>query len=275
MPEHVRKKIMSYLLIALLIYGIVIGFLFLSQRDILYYPMGEAIAPSDVEVVSTNLQKDRGYAAPKGWHIPPTAERRKVILHFHGNAGNISHRLDLMLPFVDDGYGVLLAEYSGYGGNEGSPSEESIFLDAEGYYQTLLSLGYKSDEIILFGESLGSGPATYLAEKYDANALILQVPYDSVLNVAKAKYPFILGMRFLLKDHFDNLSRISNINMPLFILAAENDGIIPVKHAKNLFESASMPKLMAVAEAIGHNDIYPDLLYNEVTKFLKIHNLHK
>tara|TARA_R110002124_G_scaffold64985_2_gene177531 strand:+ start:333119 stop:333943 length:825 start_codon:yes stop_codon:yes gene_type:complete len=243
-------------------------FLYVSQRSLIYFPSeSTAEAPDGVLKVSYKV-KGSGDELHKNWYVPPLSYDKQIILHFHGNAGSIDSRYNKMLPYIQQGYGVMLSEYPGYGGNPGAPSEESFFEGAENSYRSLINLGYEPQEIILYGESIGAGSATYLAQKYEAKALVLEVPFDSLLNVVKGKYPFILGMKYLLKDHFDNLSRIADVNMPVLVMLAEKDEVIPTKFGENLYNKASEPKQLEILKGLGHNNVTGNETYPIMRDFI-------
>lgn len=258
---------MSVLGVLLLIYVGIIVVLYLAQRQILYYPIGINNAPEGVSQLTAIDTQNRGYS-PEGWFIPPTGEYKSVILHFHGNAGNVASRYTAFLPLLATGYGALFAEYSGYNGNHGKPSKDNIIADADGYIQKLFELGYEAKDIVVYGESLGSGPASYVATKYDVPTLILQVPYDSIAAVAKKKYPFIIGLDYLLKDNFDNVEYLTNYKGRSLFLLAERDNVIPTIHGETLYNSVSEPKLLHVFKGAGHNDIYETDYLQRVYDFL-------
>jgi|TARA_R110002126_G_scaffold13118_2_gene56355 fermentation-respiration switch protein FrsA (DUF1100 family) len=261
------KKMANYLFFFLCAYGGLITYLYSKQREMLYHPHGASAVPAAVSEVYAMDVSNRGFA-PKGWYVEASDPSKPTILHFHGNGGNVAMRYDGLQDFIKDGYGLLLAEYSGYGGNTGAPSEKSIYRDAEAYYAYLQYIGLAQSDIVLYGESLGSGPATYLAQKYDAKALVLEVPYDSILSVAKAKYWFVVGLRYLLKDHFDNIGRIDSINMPVLMMLAEHDEVIPISHGKALFLKAKEPKLLRVHHGVGHNGLKRKDVFADVNAFL-------
>jgi fermentation-respiration switch protein FrsA (DUF1100 family) len=266
-----KSTIMIVIIAAISIHLLVTLLLYVTQRSAIYFPTETADkVPDDVLRMSYKL-KANGGEQHFNWYVPPLSYDRQIILHFHGNAGNISSRYKTMQPYIEQGYGVLLSEYPGYGGNPGTPSEESFFEGAENSYRSLINLGYEPQDIILYGESIGGGAATYLAQKHEAKALILEVPFDSLLNVVQSKYPFLIGTKYLLKDHFDNVSRIADINMPVLIMLAEKDQVIPTKFGQNLYDKASEPKQLEILQGLGHNDITGDVTYPIVSGFISKH----
>jgi fermentation-respiration switch protein FrsA (DUF1100 family) len=266
---NIMKSTFITVIVAMIfIHLLVTLFLYVTQRSVIYFPSESASeVPDGVLKVGYKL-KAYGDELHINWYVPPLSYDKQIILHFHGNAGNVESRYKTMQPYIEQGYGVLLAEYPGYGGNLGTPSEESFFAGAENAYRSLINLGYEPQDIILYGESIGGGSATYLAQKHEAKALILEVPFDSLLNVVQSKYPFLIGTKYLLKDHFDNVSRIADINMPVLIMLAEKDQVIPTKFGQNLYDKASEPKQLEILKGLGHNDITGGVTYPLVSDFI-------
>jgi uncharacterized protein len=175
------------------------------------------------------------------WYLPPPQAARPVILYFHGNGGHIGYRTERLRRFARSGYGVLLVEYRGYAGNPGHPSERGLFLDGEAALDFLTASGVKPDHTALWGESLGSGVAVYLAAAREVGALILEAPFTSVAACAQRHYPFVPAA-FLLRDRFDSLSRIRAVRAPLLVLHGERDMVVPVRHGRALLAAATAPK---------------------------------
>lgn len=266
MLKRIYKTLLSLLIYFVPVYLVLIALLYFGQREMLYYPFGQAQPPQDVEVVKAVDTTNRGYV-PTGWFIPPK-DGKPIIVHYHGNASRIDNPYHYLRPFVSEGYGVLLAEYSGYNGNAGSPSKESLYADAEGYHALLIDMGYQTTDIVMYGESLGSGPATYIAGKYQTRGLILHVPFDSLYNVAKSRYWFVLGLKYLMKDQYDNLENLQGYKGASLVLLAENDRIIPVSHGRNLYNALSDKKTLKVYQGLGHNDAYNQTTIKDKLDFL-------
>jgi fermentation-respiration switch protein FrsA (DUF1100 family) len=177
-----------------------------------------------------------------------------VIVYFHGNGGHIGYRRDRLRWFAQSGYGVLMAEYRGYGGNPGTPSETGLHIDAVAALEFLAGAGIEADRLVLYGESLGSGVAVQLARQRQIAGLILEAPFTSVADVAQFHYPF-LPAAVLVRDRFDSLFRISEVKTSILILHGEQDRVVPVRYGRELFDAAPQPKRLWLAKEGGHEDL--------------------
>ena len=187
---------------------------YLAQRQLLYFPDKTRISPSDAgltaveEIVLTSTSGD----ALVSWYA--RVESGPTVLFFHGNGGNIATRTRDIEVFQAEGYGVLMVGYPGYGGNSGKPSEAGFMAIAKAAYDFLQSDGIDAEDIVLYGESLGSAVAVQLATSVNAGALVLEAPMSSVQDIARQAYPY-LPIKLLLKDTFLSRDYIANIEMPL------------------------------------------------------------
>jgi hypothetical protein len=190
-----------------------------------------------------------------GWFLPAKGSRLTVLL-FHGNAGNVSHRLDraLMMQLrlkVD----TLLLDYRGYGRSEGSPDEAGTYEDARAAYRWLVARGTSPERLVLFGESLGSAVATQLATEVASRALVLESPFTSVPDMARAVYPFLPLWPFV-RTRYDTLTKVKTLRIPLLILHGERDEVVPFAQGRRVFEAAPGPKRFYAIPGAGHNDTY-------------------
>jgi hypothetical protein len=192
------------------------------------------------------------------WH-QPAAQGRATILYLHGNGGHIGYRGDRVRPFIEAGFGVLLVEYRGYGGNPGRPSEQGLMSDARAALAFLDAAGAPSAATVLYGQSLGSTVAVAIAAERAAAgqpvaALVLEAPLSSVSDVAAHHYPWV-PVRWLLKDRFEALARIAQVGAPVLIIHGEADDIVPIRYGRALFEAAAEPKEAGWIRGGGHEDL--------------------
>jgi uncharacterized protein len=232
-----------------------LGVFYLFQRNLLYFPDTDR---PDARELKLPAVREVELATSDGlrllaWYVPPRPGR-KVIAYLHGNGGNIADRADRLHRFAEEGFGVLLVEYRGYGGNAGSPTEEGLFADARAGLDFLAVEGVPPDRIVLFGESLGTGVAVRMASERAVAMLLLESPYTSIAAVARWHYPF-LPVDLLLKDRFDSLSRIAGVRAPLFVMQGGRDGVVPPQSGRELFAAAPEPKEIWIAPDGGHNDL--------------------
>lgn len=252
--QTLKKKIMNILLFLVLLYLGVLAALYIMQRSIIYYP--DRSRPADVAGVERVSVRTSDDLTLEGFYLPPSNADKPVIVFFHGNAGHYGHRLFKASILNESGYGVLLAEYRGYGGNPGAISEDGFYRDGRAFIDWLQGeRGVSSDQLVLYGESIGSGTATQMAIEYDIAALVLEVPFSSLYDVAKRQY-FFLPVKYLLKDKFFNDRKISRINAPLLIVYSQGDRIIPAYSTLKLYDAAIAPKNIKNFPQANHNDLY-------------------
>lgn len=176
-----------------------------------------------------------------GWFIAKPGAN-KTVLFFHGNAGNISHRRDSIRIFHNIGLNVFIIDYRGYGKSQGSPSEKGLYLDARAAWNYLLEQKkIKSEDIILFGRSLGGAVATQLATQVKPAGLILESTFTSASDMAEMIMP-VLSMLIILRYQFNSIDRIKGITQPILVLHSPQDDIIPYQLGVKLFENANEPR---------------------------------
>ncbi len=186
-----------------------------------------------------------------GWYVPAPSSLRTVLL-LHGNAGNISHRLDKLAALNELGASVFLLDYRGYGRSEGAPDEAGTYRDADAAYGWLRDRGVAPEQLIIYGESLGGPIATDLAAREPVGGLILESSPSSILAVAQSLYPWLPVSAFL-SVRYDALAKIPRVRSPLLILHSPTDEIVPFAMAEDLYTAANAPKRL-VRLAGGHND---------------------
>lgn len=191
-----------------------------------------------------------------GWFIPGP-DPSKMMIYFHGNGGNIGHRVEKLRLIHDKlGLSIFIFDYRQYGRSEGAVSEEGTYRDAEAALKYVRSrTNLLHHRIIYFGESLGSAVAVDLAVKDPPRAMVLESPLTSIHDMARAKLPY-LPVGFLISDKYDSLSKIRKIHVPLLILHGDRDGVVPFEQGRRLFEAANPPKEFYTIPGANHNDIY-------------------
>ncbi len=250
------RVIINMLMAAAVAYGAVMLLVFLFQPRLIYFPQVEREHTTTPRAAGLDFEDVALHTADgiklHGWWVPARDTRGTVLL-MHGNAGNISHRLGYLTMFNRLGYSVLLFDYRGYGKSGGSPGEEGTYLDAEAAWQHLTEArNLKSQDIVIVGESLGGGVATWLAHKYPPRALVLASTFTSVPDMGAQVYPW-LPVRLLARIVYDNIARIREIQVPVMIAHSRGDDIIPFAHGQALFAAAREPKQF-LELAGGHNE---------------------
>ncbi len=189
------------------------------------------------------------------WYSPPRPGR-PTVLYFHGNAGNRGWLGHKARPYLEAGYGLLLPDYRGYGGNAGVPTEDGLRADARAALDFVRAQGASAGGIIYHGESLGSGVAAWLASVEPPRALIMEAAFTSVPALAARQYPW-LPTRIAVRDRFTSLRRVRTITVPTLFVHGVNDTLVPVDHARTLFQaSAAGVKDLFVLPGGLHADLY-------------------
>lgn len=197
-------------------------------------------------------------------HHPAPSEEAFTVLYCHGNAEDLSGLRYRLPQFTAHGYGIAAFDYEGYGASGGTPSEGNVYRDAERVWHYLT--GEKkipAERIVLYGRSLGSGPACYLAERFPAAALVLEAPFTSTFAVA--------GVAWLPGDRFPNLDRIRRVKCPVLIFHGDRDRVIPQEHGKALYEAAPGRKRLCPVPGAGHNNLTAvagEAYWQELAEFL-------
>jgi fermentation-respiration switch protein FrsA (DUF1100 family) len=233
------------------------GLLLLLETRFIYFPSrGYDATPSGLGLAHEDvwLTAEDGVRI-HGWYLP-VPRARWVTLVSHGNAGNISHRLDrALLLQARLRSSVFLYDYRGYGASEGSPNEAGTYRDARAAYRYLAEeKQVKADELVLFGESLGSAVSLELALARPAAALVLEAPFTSVRDLARTTVfaplaPFV-------RTRYESLARIPRLRMPLLVVQGDRDEIVPPVQGRRLFDAAPEPKRYFAIRGAGHNDTY-------------------
>ena len=224
-------------------YIIFAGSLFIFQSHYIYYPVRVlATDPGSIGLnfESVSFETTDGIKL-SGWFIPGE-NARGVILFCHGNAGNISHRLESIQIFHRLGLDIFIFDYRGYGQSEGKPTEPGTYQDAEAAWRYLTEeRQINPNKVIVFGRSLGGAVASWLAQRHTPGALILESAFTSLPDIAATVYPY-LPVRLLLHSKYNTAEYLGRINCPVLIVHSRNDEIMPFSHGQRLFEIAKEPK---------------------------------
>ena len=263
-------KILLILTYTIGFYLFIVSITFLFQRSLLYFPSKERV---DVSYYSNTDLKEVEFKTSDGLLLKslyrkPSSKDRSTILIFHGNAGHVGHRVNKFKHFIESGYGLLLLEYRGYGQNPGKPSENGIYKDAQAALKFLSKENIFSQQIVLYGESLGCGIATKLSTEKSFDATILESPYTSIADVAQSHY-WYLPAKWLVLDKHDIIGIIEDIKSPLLLMHGEKDNIINIKLGKRVFNAAPEPKRALYLPNAGHNNLFDFNLYNKIFRFLE------
>jgi pimeloyl-ACP methyl ester carboxylesterase len=246
------------------VYVAAVGAMFLCQRAFIYHPSPIPIDAAKMRAAGYgpfSVRTADGLDLT-AWRRPGDPDKPAIVL-FHGNAQDASWRIDIAAQAARHGYGILLATYRGFGGNPGTPSETGLYEDARA---TLAAAG--PGPVVLWGESLGTGVATKMANERRVAGVILQSPYTSVAERA-GEVMWWLPARLLVKDRFDSIARIASIQAPLLIVHGTHDAVIPIRHGRALFAAAVAPKDFVELRDRGHAGMEGPEFAAAVRKFLE------
>jgi fermentation-respiration switch protein FrsA (DUF1100 family) len=249
---------LKLLLIVAGAYLLLVGFVYLTQSRLLYLPgmPGRQLdaTPQDIglDYEDVSLRASDGVQI-HGWFVP--GELTRTLIYFHGNAGNISHRLHSIRQFHDLGLAVFIIDYRGYGQSEGSPSEDGLYRDADATWHYLTEIrGIPAEDIVVFGRSLGGSVAAWLAAGQNPGALILDSSFTSVPDIGQEVYPW-LPVRLLSRFRHATAEYVTKARCPVLIVHSRDDEIIPFHHGEALLGVANEPKAFLELRG-GHNDAH-------------------
>ena len=262
----------KYTISALLIYLIIGLFLFFFQRKIIFNTSGIPKKPEyygllDVKEVSVTTSDGLSLLS---WY-KKAKNNNPTLLYLHGNSFDIGERSYRIERYLKHDWGILLLAWRGYSGNKGKPTEKNLYEDAESALRWLKKNNQVDrKEIVLYGESLGTGVAVELGTRYVFKSIVLEAPFTSIYDIAKKRYK-IYPTKFLVLDKFENLTKINNISSPLLVISGKKDEIVPHTHSKLLFDKANNPKESLFIDEAMHNNLYDFGIERTVINFaLKI-----
>jgi len=263
-----RRNFFLELVIGIIvIYASVLIFLFIFQRSLMYHPQENNYFGDKLEVeiakVRINTSDDIDLL---GWFHKKDLKKFKTIIYFHGNAGNLENRIYKLNHFKDMDVNFLIIAWRGFSGNLGKPTEKGLYNDAKSAILWLKKLGLSEKDIVIYGESLGTGVATEIAQNNNFAGLVLETPFTSMIDAAKNFYPYI-PVSLLLKDKYDNQNKIKNIDIPVLVMHGEADQIVPFWMGKRIFEIANEPKYSYFTKFDDHMMEYDEKLVFALKEF--------
>lgn len=250
-----------------LIYIAAAGFMYFFQREFLFRPTGTLTSPAEngLDGVEVERVAMRDGTQITVWRKAPSDAENPTVLYFHGSSGNLASRKARYQQIIGSGMGLYAPTYRGYAGGEGAPSEAALIADGLEHFDRL---GQTTTDIVLHGESLGTGVAVAVAAQRDARALLLEAPFTGAVDVAAAAYPW-LPVSLLMKDPFVSREKIADIDEPLLVIHGTKDATIPFDQGQALFDMADDPKQMVVYEGAGHDDLWTRGLWPAAVEFLE------
>ena len=252
-------------------YILLLIIVFFFQGNLLYHPTIDNYLKDQVEREPNEIEKVKITTKDKidliGWFYNRDLEEFKTILFFHGNAGSLENRTYKLNHFKNLNLNFLIIAWRGFNGNKGKPNEMGLYEDAESAIKWLKAKGVKEKNIILYGESLGTGVAVEVAQNKNYAGVILESPFTSMVNMGKKYYPFF-PVSLLLKDKFESYKKINNISVPILIMHGKVDKIVPYDMGKKMYELANEPKFFYSQEYGDHMIEYDEKLLSALKKFI-------
>ncbi len=226
-----------------------------QQRRLIYHPNPAYLTPAAAglaDVEELRLPVAGGETVIAWWAKAPPG--RPTVLYFHGNGGSLADRRERIRKYQAARLGVFIMAYRGYSGSTGSPSEAANIADARIAYGRLTSAGVGEQDIVIYGESLGTGVATQMAVWRKPFGLILDAPYTSLIDLGKDRFP-LMPVSLLMVDRYETRKHIAGLKVPLLVVHGEFDEIIPMRHGQQVLAMASVEdKEMAVIAGARHAD---------------------
>ena len=258
-----------FLQITIFVYILILIFLYFYQRNLMYHPNENNYSDDQITV---NIKKVKINTSDNiellGWYHKKDLKKNKTVVFFHGNAGSLENRIHKLNHFQEMNVNFLIIAWRGFSGNKGKPSEKGLYEDGKSAINWLLDKGVEEKNIIIYGESLGTGVATHLSQNKNFGGLILETPFTSMIDAAKIFYPYI-PVSLLLKDKFENKNKIKNVTFPVLIMHGEMDQIVPFFMGKKMYEIANEPKYSYFTKHDNHMMEYDENLIKALNSFLK------
>ncbi len=255
--------------IIILCYLLVIFFVYFNQRNLLYHPFennynsDEANFPYEEIYIPTSNGNNL-----KAWFHKKNLEKKKTLVFFHGNAGNLKNRIYKLNLIKDFDINFLIVAYRGFSGNKGKPTEEGLYEDAKYTLDWLRKQKISDDQIIIYGESLGTAISVEVAQNKKFAGIILESPFTSMVEAGKHYY-FYLPVSLLLKDRYQTLDKLKNIKIPILVMHGKKDKIVPFIMGKKVYENANSPKFSYFPDNDDHMMDYNEDLLKTLNTFLK------
>ena len=251
-----------------LAYFLIVISIYFFQRNLLYHPSENNYSGDKITVSVEKIKiKTKDGIELLAWFHNKKISSYKTVLFLHGNAGSLENRIHKINHFKDMNVNFLIIAWRGFSGNDGKPSEKGLYEDAKSALRWLNSKGVANEDIIIYGESLGTGVATEIAQNNNFAGIILESPFTSMVDAGKSKYPF-LPVKLLLKDKYESVRKIKKINSPILIMHGKVDKLVPFYMGSKIYELANEPKYSYFSEYDDHMMEYNKNLLKVLKSFI-------
>ncbi len=229
-------------------YLVALALLFVFQ-DRFLFPAPQNLQPPAAGFEAVAITTSDGLELTVHWRAPQ--DGKPVVVWFHGNASSLAGSTYETQLLAEEGYGLLLASYRGYGGNPGNPSEDGFYRDGRAAMAFLQNQGVRQDRMIIAGSSIGSGTAVQMASEHSPIALMLVSPFTSLVDVAADALP-VFPVRILMKHRFANAEKLPDLDMPILVLHGDADDVVPFEQGRALSQTNAAADFVAFPGA-GHD----------------------
>ena len=255
--------------IIILCYLLLVFYVFFNQRNLLYHPF-----ENNYNSYEANFSYEEIFIPTsngnnlKAWFHKKNLEKKKTLVFFHGNAGDLKNRIYKLNLLKDFDINFLIVAYRGFSGNKGKPTEEGLYEDAKYTLEWLGKQKINDDKIIIYGESLGTAISVEIAQNKKFAGIILESPFTSMVDAGKHYY-FYLPVSLLLKDRYETIKKLQNINSPILVMHGKKDKIVPFNMGLEVFEKANEPKFSYFPDNDDHMMDYNEDLLKALSAFFK------
>jgi hypothetical protein len=248
---------------------LILAYTYFYQRNLLYHPSENNYSDHKINFNYEEIfiRTNDGYDL-KGWFHEKDKIKKKTLVFFHGNAGDLNNRIYKLNELKNFDINILIVAYRGFSGNKGKPTEQGLYEDAKSTLNWLKEHEVKEEQIIIYGESLGTSVSVEVTQHKNFAGIVLESPFTSMIDAGKFYYPY-LPVSLLLKDKYETLKKLKNINIPILVMHGKKDNIVPFQMGKKVFENAKEPKFSYFPNDDDHMMNYNEDLLGALNNFFK------
>ena len=259
------RILFGVLAVMLIAYAAVVGYMYFNQRTLQYFPDGEVVALADARLAGAEeIAIASGNSTINGWYQAPQPGK-PLIIYYKGNSGSFSAEHERFEKFVADGYGFLSFDYRGFPMSSGTPTQDSILQDATAAFDWAAQKGFP---VVIWGRSLGSGPATFVASIRDAKALLLETPFVSASSVANERYPY-LPVSLVMQDQYHVDQWILDVAEPVLVAHGTADRTISVSNGERVYALAPNKDELWIEPGADHSDLWARNIWQHAEPFFE------
>ncbi len=259
---------MEYIFSAIFLYFFLGLLLFIFQRRIIFNKSSHPGSPEDYDLSNIKevyIRTNDGIKLLSWYH--QGNPNLPLLVYFHGNSFHIGDRAYRLEKYINQNWSVLIISWRGFSGNDGKPTETNLYKDGEATIHWIQKkTNFNLDQVVVYGESLGTGVAVELGIRYNFLSIVLEAPFTSIMDIAKKRYR-IFPTKYLVKDKFNNYDKIDKLKSPLMIISGKCDEIVPHSHSKALLEKAKVKKMSVFIDEAIHNNLYDFGIEKDVIEF--------